>query len=87
MHTYIVTYRQPDGKVVEERIKARDHLEAQRRLQEAGMDYVVVIDRETRADRVVNRRVRGVVWSIIIALPIAAFAIWRFMKFVSKWAD
>ncbi len=87
MHTYIVTYRQPDGKVVEERVKARDHREAQRKLRAVGMDNVVVIDRETRADRVVDRRKRGIVWALVIALPVAAFVIWRFMKLVDKWSN
>ncbi len=72
---------------MEERVKARDHREAQRKLRAAGMDDVVVIDRETRADRVVDRRKRGIIWALVIALPVAAFAIWRFMKFVDKWSN
>lgn len=45
---------------MEQRVKARNHHEAQRMLEEAGMGEVVILDRETRADHVVNRRVRGI---------------------------
>ena len=46
---------------MEQRVKARNHHEAQRMLEEAGMGEVVILDRETRADHVANRRVRGIV--------------------------
>ena len=87
MNTSIVTCRQPNGEVVEQRVKARNHHEAQRMLEEAGRGEVVILDRETRADHVVNRRVRGIVWAIVIALPIAAFAAWKFLEYVNQWVN
>lgn len=87
MNTYIVTCRQPNGETVEQRVKARNHQEAQRMLEEAGMGEIVILDRETRADRVVDRRLRGIIWAIIIALPIAVFAAWKFLEYVNRWAN
>lgn len=87
MNTSIVTCRQPNGEVVEQRVKARNHHEAQRMFEEAGMGEVVILDRETRADHVVNRRVRGIVWAIVIALLIAAFAAWKFLEYVNQWVN
>ena len=72
---------------MEQRVKARNHHEAQRMFEEAGRGEVVILDRETRSDHVVNRRVRGIVWAIVIALPIAAFAAWKFLEYVNQWVN
>ena len=46
---------------MEQRVKARNHHEAQRMFEETGRGEVVILDRETHADHVANRRVRGIV--------------------------
>ena len=81
MNTYIVTCRQPNGEVVEQRVKARNHHEAQRMFEEAGMGEVVILDRETRADHVVNRRVRGIGADLIGPYDLSAS-----MGKVGQWA-
>jgi len=80
MNTYIVTCRQPDGNVVERRVKARDHRAAQVQLAAEGMTDVVVVDRETRADRHVNRTVKGVVFALVVGLVAAGIGLWWFWR-------
>jgi len=80
MNTYIVTCRLPEGGVVERRVKARDHRAAQQSLAAAGMTDIVVVDRETRADRHMNRTLKGVIFSVIIGMAAAGIGIWWFWK-------
>lgn len=78
MHTYIVTCKMPNGSVVERRVKARDHVAAQRKLRGEGLTDIVIVDRETRADRQMDRTTKGVIFSLVIGIIAAVIAIWWF---------